>query len=60
MVARALGRRSGRAYTEVAAEFPTGDRLQTTRNNRAAARNNGDTAEVVAIDADQRRVTVEK
>lgn len=36
------------AYSEVAAEFRTGDRLQFTRNNRAAARNNGDTAEVVA------------
>ena len=48
------------AYTEVAAEFRTGDRLQFTRNNRAAARNNGDTAEVVAIDAEHGRVTVAK
>ncbi len=48
------------AYTEVAAEFRTGDRLQFTRNNRAAARNNGDTAEVVAIDADHGRLTVER
>lgn len=48
------------AYTEVAAEFRTGDRLQFTRNNRAAARNNGDTAEVVTIDADHGRVTVAK
>jgi len=48
------------AYTEVAAEFRTGDRLQFTRNNRAAVRNNGDTAEVVAIDAEHARVTVAK
>lgn len=41
-----------------AAEFRTGDRLQFNRNNRAAARNNGDTAEVVAIDADHGRVTI--
>ena len=48
------------AYTEVATEFRQGDRLQFTRNNRSAARTNGDIAEVVAIDADQRRITVEK
>lgn len=48
------------AYTETQAEFRTGDRLQFTRNNRAAARNNGDTAEVVAIDADHGRLTVAK
>ncbi|WP_374141779.1 hypothetical protein [Sphingomonas sp.] len=48
------------AYTGVAAEFRTGDRLQFTRNNRAAARNTGDTAEVVAIDAEHSRVVVEK
>lgn len=46
------------AYAEVAVEART--RLQFTRNNRAAARNNGDTAEVVAIDADHRRVVAEK
>jgi ATP-dependent exoDNAse (exonuclease V) alpha subunit len=48
------------AYTEAQAEFRTGDRLQFTRNNRAAHRNNGDTAEVVAIDSDHGRVTVAK
>jgi hypothetical protein len=48
------------AYTEAQAEFRTGDRLQFTRNNRAAARNNGDTAEVVAIDSDHGRLTVAK
>jgi conjugative relaxase-like TrwC/TraI family protein len=48
------------AYTEVAAEFRTGDRLQFTRNNRTAHRNNGDTATVIAVDQQGTSIMVEK
>ncbi|MFA6125653.1 MAG: exonuclease V subunit alpha, partial [Sphingomonas sp.] len=41
------------AYAEVRQEFRTGDRIQFTRNNHAAKRVNGRTAEVVAIDPDE-------
>ena len=45
---------------EVEQKFRAGNRVQFTRNNYRAERHNGDTAEVVAIDDDQRRVTVAK
>jgi len=41
------------AYAEAPQEFRTGDRVQFTRNNHAAKRVNGRTAEVVAIDSDE-------
>jgi len=45
-------------YTEIAQELRTGDRIQFTRNDYAAKRLNGRTAEVLAIDFDNAIVTV--
>lgn len=42
------------------AEFRTGDRLQFTRNNQRAGRNNGDVATVVAVDVQGSSLLVEK
>lgn len=41
-------------------ELRTGDRIQFTRNNRRAGRNNGDIASVVGIDPQGGRITVER
>jgi hypothetical protein len=48
------------AFDEVAIELRSGDRLQFTRNNRRAHRNNGDIATVRAIDPQGSSVLVEK
>jgi ATP-dependent exoDNAse (exonuclease V) alpha subunit len=48
------------AFDEVAIELRTGDRVQVTRNNRRADRNNGDIATVQAIDPQGTSVLVEK
>lgn len=48
------------AFVEVEAEFRTGDRLQFTRNNQRAGRNNGDVATVVAVDVQGSSLLVEK
>lgn len=48
------------AFDEVAIELRAGDRLQFTRNNRRAGRNNGDIATVRAIDPQGTSVLVEK
>ncbi len=46
------------AFTQVHQELRTGDRIQFTRNNYAAKRLNGRTAEVLAIDAEEGLVVV--
>ena len=46
------------AFAEVEQELRTGDRIQFTRNNYAAKRLNGRTAEVLAIDAEEGLVVV--
>lgn len=48
------------AFDEVAIELRSGDRVQFTRNNRRAQRNNGDIATVRAIDVAGTSVLVEK
>lgn len=48
------------AFDEVAIELRTGDRVQFTRNNRRADRNNGDIATVRAIDPQGTSILVEK
>lgn len=48
------------AFVEVEQELRTGDRIQFTRNNRRAGRNNGDIASVVGIDTQRGGITVER
>ena len=48
------------AFVEVEQELRTGDRIQFTRNNRRAGRNNGDIASVVATDPQRGGITVER
>ena len=48
------------AFVEVEQELRTGDRIQFTRNNRRAGRNNGDIASVVGVDPQQGGITVER
>lgn len=48
------------AFTEVTLEFRAGDKVQFTRNNYRAARLNGHTAEVVAIDPQGSSLLVER
>lgn len=48
------------AFTEVAQEFRTGDRLQFTRNNYRAKRLNGSMAIVVALDPQGSSIVVEQ
>ena len=48
------------AFVEVEQELRTGDRIQFTRNNRRAGRNNGDIASVVGINPQRGSITVER
>ncbi|AXB80617.1 MobF family relaxase [Novosphingobium sp. P6W] len=52
------GRGQVESYSEVEREFSAGDRLQFTRNDRAAERINGNTATVTNIDAETRTMTI--
>ena len=48
------------AFVEIEQELRTGDRIQFTRNNRRAGRNNGDIASVIGIDPKRGGITVER
>ena len=49
-----------KAFIDVEQELRTGDRIQFTRNNRRAGRNNGDIASAVGIDPQRGGITVKR